>query len=85
LIATKGEDLQNAPHKRNAPNDFRALFQIRFQDSESGGGSFGSADDLGLGAEPIFNFVAVFATSLLIELVGAATDSFRDCLCCGLT
>jgi hypothetical protein len=52
--------------------------------SGSGGGSFGSAGDLGFGAEPIFNLATVFAPSLLVQLVGAATDLFRDCLCAGL-
>jgi hypothetical protein len=52
--------------------------------SGSGGCSLGSAFDLVFGAEPIFNFVTVFTPSLLVQLVGATTDLFRDCLCAGL-
>ena len=53
--------------------------------SGSGGCSLGSAGDLAFGAEPIFNLVTASAPSLLVQLVGATTDLFRDCLCAAPT
>ncbi len=41
--------------------------------------------DLGFGSEPIFKLVTVFATSFLVEPVGAATNLFRVCFCLRLT
>jgi hypothetical protein len=67
------------PHYIESPELIRGFV------SGSGGCSLSSASDLAFSAEPIFNFVTSFAPSLLVKLVGATTDLFRDCLGAALT